>query len=396
MSDLYKRESLISEAQTPYISAAIAAVNSGHDAMYSFLMRMLPQEYKNILIGFCNMGLHRKMNLVQWSNSLNSSFAPPNKSNPSDDTITLVIGDDSFQACPSKPLRAVFNEYADKKSVSLKTLRFSHAGKTLFLSTVGKKSPDELGIIDNDSIEVYSTEVVAPSRKDIHKSQEANKSITKKQKKAYGKCNKRKKKLYRLKVEKSDKEYKEEHSLMLTKLHEEAAFKFKEIRQQLNALSLFKQQPKIKVQTKMLDQSCSYPKFNSISEGLGGKAGRTHFIVNVGEVNNLYKSSKSILHASSTSSIIDLHGCSRTEAISKLNAGLKNWTEQAMAGSYPFIHSVSIVCGGGSQVLSEVVEKWIIEKPNVCNAPKMKMARCKFPPVAYEHNLDTFNINQLY
>ena len=380
MSDLFKHESLISEAQTPYISAGIAAVSS-HDAMYSFLTYMLPQEYKNRLILWCNMGSQNmRLNFISdVGKSFKSSFAPPAKSDPPDNTITLVIGDDNFQACPSKPLKAVFNEYADKNSVSLKTLRFTYAGKTLFLSTVGKKSPDELGMIDNDSIEVHSTEVHSTGV--VAQINAKKKSVTKKPKKACGKSNKRKKDLHMLNVEKSEEGYKEEHSLILTKLHEEAATKFKEKRQQLDALSLFKQRPKTKVQTKILDQSCSYAKYNPTSEGFGGKAGKTRFLVNVGEVTNLYKSSKSSPRASSTS-FLDLHGCSQTEAVSKLNASLDDWNKKAMNGSYPFVHSVAIICGGGGQVLSEVVEKWIKEKPNVCNAPKMKMSRCKFPSVA--------------
>jgi DNA-nicking Smr family endonuclease len=312
-------------------------------------------------------------------------FNTPSKTKSIEGAITLVIGGDSFQTYPSKPLKTVFNEYADKHSVSLKTLRFSYAGKTLFLSTVGNKSPDKLGMIDHDSIEVHPVEVISPTpTNDTLKFQETNNSVTQKQKKkARGKSNKCKKGTYRLKVKKSDEEYKEHHSLKLTKLHEEAAPKFKEIRQQLDALLLFKQQPKTKVQSKSLsNQAYSDATFNPTPEGLGGKAGKTHFVLNVGDVNNLYKSSKSNHHVSSTPSTLDLHGCSQAEAISKLNAGLENWNNRAMTGSYPFIHTVSIICGAGGQVLSEVVEKWIKEKPNVCNAPKMKMTRCKFPSVA--------------
>ena len=374
----------ISEVQLPYFCAGFDAIRSSY-AMYSFLTRMLPREYQQMLASFSNMGSkNRMMNFVgnvdrdwQERNSFKNSLSHSIQSNSSDDTITLVIGDGSFQACPSKPLKAVFNEYADKNSVSLKRLRFSYAGKTLFLSTVGKKSPDELGMIDNDSIKVHSTEVEAPSN-DTQESQETKKSATKKHKKTRGKSSKPKKGTYRLKVVKSEEEHQEEHSLMLTKLFEEANPRFKEIRQQLNALNLFKQQPKTRVQTKTLGQGCLYTKSNPTSEGLGGKAGRTHFVVNVGEVKNLYKSSKSIHQGSSSTSIIDLHGCSRSEAISRLNTGLENWNKQAMTGSYPFIHSVSIICGAGGQILSEVVEKWIEEKPNVCNAPRAKIARCKF------------------
>eukprot|EP00956_Cyclotella_meneghiniana_P031697 scaffold83944_cov61-Cyclotella_meneghiniana.AAC.3 len=374
-------EKIIYEAQLPYFSVGVIAINSGHDALYPFLMRVLSPKYKQIIAEFF------RMNKPNWEihvNDLMSSLYTP-KTKSIESSITLMIGGDSFEACPSKPLKTVFNEYADKHSVSLKTLRFSYAGKTLFLSTVGNKSPNELDMIDHDSIEVHPVEVISPTpTNDTLKFQETNNNVTKKQKKkARGKSNKCKKGTYRLKVEKSVEEYKEDHSFKLTKLHEETAPKFKEIRQQLDALLLFKQQPKTKVQSKsLINQAYSDAKFNPMPEGLGGKAGKTHFVLHVGDVNNLYKSSKSNHHVSSTPSTLDLHGCSQAEAMSKLNAGLENWNNRAMTGSYPFIHTVSIICGAGGQVLSEVVEKWIKEKPNVCNAPKMKMTRCKFPSVA--------------
>ena len=165
----------------------------------------------------------------------------------------------------------------------------------------------------------------------------------------------------------------------MTKVFEEASPLLKEICQHLNTLNLVKQQPKTKDQTKKHAQVCS-TLFKATMEDLGGKAGTSHFLVNVGEIHNLHKSSKTP-HGPSTSSIIDLHGCSQEEAISRLNAGLKDCNEQAMLGSYPFIHSVEIVYGAGGQILSEMVERWIRSKPNVSNAPK-KTTRRRFGAVA--------------
>ena len=54
-------------------------------------------------------------------------------------------------------LKALFNEYADKRRISLRSLRFSHAGKTLFLSSAGHKTPEELGMQDQDVIMVHDT-----------------------------------------------------------------------------------------------------------------------------------------------------------------------------------------------------------------------------------------------
>ena len=193
----YTHHKNIFEAQLPYFFAGMVAIHSGHDALYSFLMRVLSPKYKQIIAEFFRM---EKQNHVV--NYLICSLYAPKKKSIQEGSITLMIGGESFEACPSKPLKTVFNEYADKHSVSLKTLRFSYAGKTLFLSTVGNKSPNELDMIDHDSIEVHPVEVISPTpTNDTLKFQETNNSVTQKQKKkTKGKSNKRKKGTYRLKV----------------------------------------------------------------------------------------------------------------------------------------------------------------------------------------------------
>jgi len=106
---------------------------------------------------------------------------------------------------------------------------------------------------------------------------------------------------------------------------------------------------------------------------LGGKAGKTQFIIQVGEVSNLYKTTK----PSSASRgrrqddiMIDLHGLTADEAVYRLDKHLPTWIETAMKGTYPFVIPVKIVCGGGSQILAEVVENWIKQNDNVANAPR--------------------------
>ena len=110
-------------------------------------------------------------------------------------------------------------------------------------------------------------------------------------------------------------------------------------------------------------------------EELGGKAGKSHYIVQVGDVQNMYKSSKPRrgCHALSTNNrtiCIDLHGLTKTEAIECLNGQLPEWIDFAMHGHYPFVIPVEIICGCGNQILSEVVEQWIKANENVCNAPR--------------------------
>jgi dsDNA-specific endonuclease/ATPase MutS2 len=164
--------------------------------------------------------------------------------------------------------------------------------------------------------------------------------------------------------------------MILSKLHEEMQPRLREIRMKLNTLNIERQPPKSKNKG---GRKCA--KEDSIDHDalprsvVGGKAGRSNFVVQVGEVQNLYKTTKSSALASSHQSqssvpTLDLHGCTREEAIARLNESLEEWVVTAMEGSYPFVITAVIVCGCGSQVLSETVQEWIKSTSQVRNAPK--------------------------
>ena len=120
-------------------------------------------------------------------------------------------------------------------------------------------------------------------------------------------------------------------------------------------------------------------------DGIGGKAGKTSFVVQVGEVNNLYKSSKLLIHHGNALKelrpiVVDLHlhGLTRDQALSKLDECLPEWTDIAMKGIYPFVQPAVIVCGGGNQILSESIEHWIRQNDKVSKAPKNLLPRKHF------------------
>jgi len=146
---------------------------------------------------------------------------------------------------------------------------------------------------------------------------------------------------------------------------------FKKKREKLNELNLERTKPK---QKKVFEPNHVHEVDEQVMSNpcdAGGKAGKTHFHVLVGEASNLYKSAKtSITSKNVNSTTIDLHGCTKSEALSKLNSSLPHWVDTAMKGDYPFILPVSIICGAGSQILAEVVEKWIKSNLMVGNAPK--------------------------
>merc|ERR1711957_773172 len=84
------------------------------------------------------------------------------------------------------------------------------------------------------------------------------------------------------------------------------------------------------------------------------KAGKAFYPILVGEATNLYKTS-SASHGHLPA--IDLHGCSKEEALEKLGKSLPIWVDTAMKGSHPWVMGVDIICGGGNQILSDVVKK---------------------------------------
>ncbi|KAL7550133.1 LOW QUALITY PROTEIN: hypothetical protein ACHAWF_013379, partial [Thalassiosira exigua] len=127
-----------------------------------------------------------------------------------------------------------------------------------------------------------------------------------------------------------------QHSRKLTELHDEAVDRFKSIRMRLNNLAIERTQ----------DQAAEA---SSQSDSLEGKAGKSHFEIQVGEVRNLYKSAKHAVSSSDPSALLptstlDLHGCTREEALAHLDKALEVWVDDTMRASDPFVRPASIVC----------------------------------------------------
>ena len=142
-------------------------------------------------------------------------------------------------------------------------------------------------------------------------------------------------------------------------------------------MMLERSRPKSKKKKKYRSEASIPIVDNPRTEDLGGKAGKTHYTVQVGEVANLYKTSKHCHRALPNKHKkilqIDLHGLTKDEALQTLDERLPIWYEKAMSGLYPFVIPIEIICGGGNQILSEVVENWIKCNSCVCNIPKGMM-----------------------
>jgi len=303
----------------------------------------------------------------------------PSSKTSSGTQIQLILVDDSnederqtLNIGSSTTLKTLFNDYAEKRGVSLRSLRFVYDNKTLFLSSVGNKTPDELNMGDQDVITVRGTNNVSQETSNSRPTTpEQAKKINNSTKKKKGKGKKEQSK--QKAPIKTLEEYKAYHSTILSKLHEEVQLRLKEIRTRLNGLDLERQPPKQKRKSKRKkkNQENVDPQIMLPNSGVGGKAGKPYFIVQVGEVQNLYKTTKPSRKSScSASTLLDLHGFTRDEALEKLDESLTAWVDTAMRGAYPFVVPAKIVCGCGNQVLSETVEKWIREHAQVANSPK--------------------------
>ncbi|KAL7546225.1 hypothetical protein ACHAWF_009560 [Thalassiosira exigua] len=217
--------------------------------------------------------------------------------------------------------------------------------------------------------------MVAPQKKE---KKEKNRPGKGHKKKKGGKRSKKKRSANRYESETSE-DHKVRHSKRLSLVFEEADGTFKEIRQRLSNLSIKKSLPKDKTVPTEKDQATPCSPSLDWAGGLeraGGKAGKSVFFLLVGHTDSLYRSSKKsksspgALAPGIRTKVLDLHGCSGDEATKQLDEALPSWVDAAMM-RHPFVIPVDVVCGGGAQILSEVVDKWVHgNKRQVANRPK--------------------------
>lgn len=372
--------------------------------MEAYLQKGLPKRYQHMMTNLVNISsTDNVMEYVDqigddWSGSSRGPRSKPPAPAPGETQIRLILVDGanddarrtSVDVGAATHLKSFFNDCAEKRGASLRALRFSHNGRTLFPSTAGNKTPEQLDMRDGDVVTVHD----ATASRGTAAGPRAAPPVAQKppttessRKRAGARRKKPKPHEPRRVVVTTLLEYKAQHSKRLSKLHEEAQPRLKGIRTRLTALDLERQPPKQKKRKKKKKRDAAAgadPRQDLPPPGVGGKAGKPYFAVQVGEVRNLYKTTKpSALSsppgaAAAAAPTLDLHGCTREEALRRLDGHLETWVDRAMRGSYPFVTSAVIVCGGGNQVLSETVEQWIRRKKNVCKAPKSAASFQKF------------------
>ena len=269
--------------------------------------------------------------------------------------------------------KELLTKYTTSRGLSIKSLRIKHKNKMIFLSSIGKKTPYDLGITENDILDITIMQSTPTKMSTNEQSKQQSSPKGKNKKKKKHKKRKKKRVVQPPVIQKTEAELRGEHSKLLGKVYEEAELTFKEIRQRLNAMNLVKTKPKQRSMQPKTTEPVEVVDNPLSDDQLGGKAGKTQFIIQVGEVSNLYKTTKPSSGGRGRrldDIMIDLHGLTAEEAVYMLDKHLPDWIDTAMKGTYPFVIPVKIVCGGGSQVLAEVVENWIKQNDHVANAPK--------------------------
>jgi hypothetical protein len=305
---------------------------------------------------------------------------PIHESDAQDITVIFINQSDGLYRTEmpiktSISMKTLFYDYAQECGLSLRSLRFSFNGRVLFLSSLGCKTAKDLNIVNLDKFIVTRIQELPPEEDPTpincsKRSTKCKKSISNNKKSHRKKRNTKR----TIALDESDDKLKEAHSIALTKIFEEAEPLFKDIRRNLNNLTLERRRPKRRT-FKSSEVSPVSIVHNHATSGLGGKAGKSSYAVNVGQVENLYISSKRNPNSISSKqrTCIDLHGYTVNHAVKRLDNALVDWVDTAMKGEYPWVIPVDIICGAGNQILSETVEKWIKSKAHVANAPKRSL-----------------------
>lgn len=388
------RADAVLEASIPDYVRGFRSVRSP-EAMEAHIRRYLPEEYTQSMNSYANLSTSAlRMSYIDQICDEYSSLRRHRSAKPTKDDgvqkIKIILIDDTddeqncrFDIGSSTKLKVLFNDYAENRGASLRSLRFTYAGKALFLSSAGNKTPEDMGMKDLDVIKVHMARTPeAMDSKSVKPSASHLTPAKTKSKRRYNKIrgkNKRRQMRHREKPAASLAECKVVHSQKLTEIHEEARPRFDLIRRRLNNLVMERAQPKT-ICSRPPNKEPNFPSTLECSQSLGGKAGKSCFFIQVGEVKNLYKTTKPSALASHSSMhallpTLDLHGSTRAEALAKLDESLEVWVESAMRGGYPFVRPGAIVCGCGDQILSETVQDWIRSNDRVSNAPGRRSSR---------------------
>ena len=274
-----------------------------------------------------------------------------------------------------RTLVALFLSKLDRPPKTIRRLIIGQRSETIFMSKSAKDSLKSIGVRNDDRLVVIDSNFsLTESQSQPTKSLASRVTGSGKTKHHYP-TPKRKKKKQQLGYSQDNtiQDDKLEHSKKLTLLFQAAEPVLRERRKLLNDLAIKNSPPKPKKpNNEHIQPDLGKSNQSQFSEIMGSDTEKTRFDILVGDENYLYKSfklSKTDHRDSQLHYTIDLHGYSKDGAINALNKNLSLWTDAAMKEP-PWTVSVTIICGRGKQILSEVVQKWINDNECVINRPK--------------------------
>ncbi|KAL7492488.1 hypothetical protein ACHAWT_001644 [Skeletonema menzelii] len=285
-------EDLADAKKLPIYMYAVKACTDGKEMNY--LRKALPLKYMKAL-GFeassSNVPSMKYVDSV--ANDWGGASSKKHRSNQDEDTTKIKVilsnKDDMVDIekaiSVSAILKTLFNDYADECGVSLRSLRFSFNGSMLFLSTAGNMTAKDLGIEDGGVIEVSNVNSTVTKENKPPETSRVSEGRKRKEKKRSSVLKASQiKKGRQSSVIFNPETDRQRHSRKLTKVLDEMEVQLKGIRQNINESMLLCQKSKTRRPSsrKSLNAS-SNTVFNPSMAGLGGKAGRTSFSVNVGE-----------------------------------------------------------------------------------------------------------------
>jgi len=387
-----------------YFTDGLLAISS-EQRMRSFLRSKVSSDYHRRM-SFATQTTQTKQKVLDYVNQISSDWneggsvasqkiqarrrrsAVATESSDGDSSIDILLVDSKTKAearmtySMSLTLKSLFKQYAEDRGLNLRQLRFSYKGQTLFLSAVGNKTPQDLGIKHLDLIFVTNQAAASDSSSSSDESKDSSRLCPTKLPLSKKRANRRSSKKGSKRATwagpeiNEDERYKLAHSRNLGKVLNEASPQFTKIRQKLAVINLECTPPKAKKASRRKSLRAELrptPAVPHIEEG--GKAGVPFYPVHVGPPDNLHHTRHVFAPANRIPVSVDLHGLSREQAISELDTRLPVWYKSAMRSEYPFVLKVTIVCGGGNQILSEAVDQWIKMKDTVSKAPQRKFPR---------------------
>lgn len=394
--------------QLPSYKHSYHAVTTGPDAMRALLNSVVTQS-RTVLThedAMRNNGrCVKKVDMISesWS-SEKASRKHSNKSRKSTSLsdlqnlseMVMVFKDDDetgkeveMQVPRDVPLKQYLRQYAEDLSASVSRMQFAVTDeetgerKSIFASEMGRKTTEELRWTGERVVvfvkHIQNSETTAEESNTNIPSQGANRKNRRRAKRS-NKAKNQKKKQHAKKVESEEQKFEKcrlLHSRQISEVFAEASIQLTAIRRALDATNLERTLPKVRDRQsskKVGKNDASVMSFCDFSGSVGGKAGIPRYMVRIGEIAHLYKTSKPIAlrrggAESRRRSSIDLHGLTRKEAIDALDEKLPSWVEDANTGGCPWVTTVEIVVGGGNQVLSEAVRQWIRRNDRVARAP---------------------------